>query len=103
MVDHRSGDPVLASHRACGSVMAGPITSLLARLAGTRQFPANAAAELSNRNTSLLQRGCVHSDDGRHVLPHVPTKGRRKRDMQLLAATRTDAGNRCLNSVVRKQ
>ena len=59
--------------------MAGPDTSLLARIARARQLCANAAAEVSSGDTSLLQRDRVHSDDDRHVLPHVPTKGRRKR------------------------
>src|SRR5215510_7543174 len=96
MVDRRSDDPVLAPHRACGSAMAGANTSLLAWLTRARQFRANAAAEVSNRNTSLLQHGRFHSDDDRHVLSHVPTKGRRKRRMHLLAAARTNTGHRCL-------
>src|SRR5262249_27046992 len=101
MVDGRPGDPVLASHRACGFAMAGYDTSLLAWLAGASQFSANAAAEVSCRNTSLLQRRRVHSDDDRHVLPHVPTTWRRNCHMHLLAAAR---GGSCLMavSVVRK-
>src|SRR5215813_4522215 len=102
MVDHRSGDPVLAPHRACRSTMAGADASLLARLAGARQFPANAAAEVSHRDTSLLQHDRVHSDDDRHVLPHVPAKGRRKRHLYLLAAPGTSTSDSCV-LVVRKQ
>src|ERR1044072_2942568 len=76
MVDHRPRDPVLASHRACSAAMAGPDASLLARLAGACQFRANAAAEVSSRDTSLLQHDRVHPDDDRHVLLHVwPQKG----------------------------
>jgi hypothetical protein len=66
MVDHRSGDQILASHRACSAAMAGVNTSLLDRLTRARQFRANAATEVSHRNTSLLQRDRVHPDDGRH-------------------------------------
>src|SRR5215217_6234455 len=98
MVDHRSGDPVLASYRACSAAMAGPHTSLLVRLASARQFPASAAAKVSSRNTSLLQRGCVHSDGDRNVLSHVPTKGRRKRHLHLLAASTTNTSSGCVIS-----
>src|SRR6185369_15947988 len=87
VVDHRPRDPVLASHRACSAAMAGPHTSLLARLARARQFCANAAAEVSSGDTSLLQHDRFHSDDDRHVLPPVPTKGR-KRCVQLFTAAR---------------
>src|SRR5262245_61112221 len=96
MVDRRSGDPVLASSRTCGAAMASLDTSLLARLAGARQFPANATAEVSSRNTSFLQRDRIHSDDDRHVLPHVPTKGRRKPHLYLLGAARINSCNSCL-------
>src|SRR6185503_2157485 len=77
MVDHRSGDPVLASHRTRGAAMAGPDASLLDRLARAGQFRANAAAEVSHRNTSLLQRDRLHPNDDRHVLLHGnwPQKG----------------------------
>ena len=78
MVDHRTRDSVLASHRARGFAMAGPDTSLLVRLAGAREFPANASAEVSRRDTPLLQRNRVHSDGDRHVLPPVSAKGRSK-------------------------
>ena len=71
MVDHRSRDPVLASHRARSAAMAGANTSLLARLTRARQFSANAAAQVSGRDTSLLQRDRLNPDDDRYVLLHV--------------------------------
>src|SRR5690349_48533 len=96
MVGHRAGDPVLAPHRACSAVVAGDQSSLLVWLAGAGEFSAVAVSEVSRRDTSLLQRDRVYSDDDRHVLPHVPTKGRRERGVYLLAAPRTAAGCRCL-------
>lgn len=58
--------------------MAGSYTQLLVQLASARQFPANADAEVSRRDSSLLQRNRVHSNDDWYVLPHVSAKGRRK-------------------------
>jgi hypothetical protein len=47
--------------------MAGVNTSLLDRLTRARQLRANVAAEVSHRNTSLLQRDRVHPDDDQYI------------------------------------
>src|ERR1051325_6672962 len=91
MVDHRARDPVLASHRARGFAVAGTDTSLLVWLAGAGQLRAVAVPEVSHRDTPLLQRDRVHSDDDWNVLPHVSAQGRRSRCVYLLVAARAIA------------
>src|ERR1044072_278217 len=99
MVDHRARDPVLASYRARGFAVASAHTSLLVWLARAGQFPATLVSEVSRRDSSLLLRCRVHSDDDRHVLSLVSTEGRTRRRLQLRAATRTVTGRRRLSCV----
>ena len=79
MVDDRPCHPVLASHRARSFAVASHYSKLLVWLSDARQFPANRVAAVSRRDTPLLQRSRVCSDDHRHVLPHVSASGRTER------------------------
>src|SRR6185369_1205713 len=93
MVDSRARDPVLASHRTRGFTVASVDASLLVWLARADQLFAIGVSEVSSGDTSFLQRGRVHSDGDRDVLPPVSAEGRRSRGVQLRFASRDNCGS----------
>src|SRR5207237_5679151 len=69
---------VLAPHRARAAARAGALPSQHPRLAHPAQHLTDRPPDLARRDTPLLQRRRLRPDDDRHVLPHVPARGRRR-------------------------